>query len=201
MSKAETDLSFVDRLVEDQIVCWLRLHNNANINYYMYMYISNMHSTYNSLALDVLLVIFHHSQRFFSLCLWSRVSLIECFYYNLLIKGPLSYKSYKVVESFKNLENWQKSLLHSLCNNVICISYVACTFSCAYFEFMMPAACIQWNYYLYLFFTFCECLNVHLMAPKMFNCPMCTQNVFMLGQITGFTYPKEVKMKGSTHVR
>ena len=35
----------------------------------------------------------------------------------------------------------------------------------------------------------------------MFNCPMCTQNVFMLGQITGFTYPKEVKMKGSTHVR
>ena len=137
-----TDLSFVDRLVEDQIVCWLRLHNNANI-YYMYMYISDMHSTYNSLALDVLLVIFHHSQRFFSLCLWSRVSLIECFYYNLLIKGPLSYKSYKVVESFKNLENWQKSLLHSLCNNVICISYVACTFSCAYFEFMMPAACIQ----------------------------------------------------------
>ena len=152
MSKAETDLSFVDRLVEDQIVCWLRLHNNANINYYMY--ISNMHSTYNSLALDVLLVIFHHSQRFFSLCLWSRVSLIECFYYNLLIKGPLSYKSYKVVESFKNLENWQKSLLHSLCNNVICISYVACTFSCAYFEFMMPAACIQWNFYLYLFFYF-----------------------------------------------
>ena len=124
MSKAETDLSFVDRLVEDQIVCWLRLHNNANINYYMY--ISNMHSTYNSLALDVLLVIFHHSQRFFSLCLclWSRVSLIECFYYNLLIKGPLSYKSYKVVESFKNLENWQKSLLHSLCNNVICSLYI-----------------------------------------------------------------------------